>query len=420
MKTWTLDKSDCMQGRRAACMALAGALALASGVVAAQAAPPEVKLAVVVPLSGPWARSGELHVKGAQLAVDDINAAGGIKALGGTKIRLLLVDAGDSVEKAKSAAQRLLASEPDLTGATGSYLSSFTLAVTEMTERAELPFLTLSYSEQINDRGFNYVFQTSPSAMVQAETTLPILMRLAQSAGQTPKSVGIISDNTASPLAFAAPMRERGFKEHQLELKVDEIYTPPLSDATSMIQRLRSNRPDLAFVLATNVPDFKLLLEKMQEMRLGSGVIPVVSNGGYMGTPELLRVTSKESLEGIMVAIGNWVGRGHESIAQAFMERFQEPWMPQDSISTYGDMWIFKEAMEMAQSADRRKVAEAIRAMDTTEGAAKYFSGGGRLKFDEKGRRVGAETVILQWRDGKPLPVYPPNLAVTTPQWAKR
>src|SRR3546814_6170084 len=72
---------------------------------------------------------------------------GGIKALGGAKIKLLVVDTGDSVEKARRAAQRLLASEPDLTGATGSFVSSFTLAVTEMTERAELPFLTLRAEE---------------------------------------------------------------------------------------------------------------------------------------------------------------------------------------------------------------------------------------------------------------------------------
>ena len=59
------------------------------------------------------------------------------------------------------------------------------------------------------------------------------------------------------------------------------------------------------------------------------------------------------------------------------------------------------------------------RKMATTDGAAKYYPGG-RLKFDEKGRRVGAETVILQWRNGTPVPVYPPDLAVMAPLWAKR
>jgi len=98
-----------------------------------QTAAKEIKLAVIVPLSGPWARNGELHVKGAQMAVEDINAAGGIKALGGAKIKLITADAGDSVEKAKNAAQRLLAAEPDLSGASGAFVSSFTLAITEMT-----------------------------------------------------------------------------------------------------------------------------------------------------------------------------------------------------------------------------------------------------------------------------------------------
>ena len=159
-------------------LASLAACLLPGGAVWAQAAAKEVKLAVIVPLSGPWARNGELHVKGAQMAVEDINAAGGIKSLGGAKIKLVTADAGDSVEKAKNAAQRLLVAEPDLSGASGAFVSSFTLAITEMTERAELPFLTLSYSDQINERGFKYVFQTSPSANAQAAAALPILVKL--------------------------------------------------------------------------------------------------------------------------------------------------------------------------------------------------------------------------------------------------
>lgn len=85
--------------RRIALTGLAAAMAAALPLGSALAqAPKEVKVAVVVPLSGPWARNGELHVKGAQAAVDDINAAGGIKALGGARMKLLTVDSGDSVE----------------------------------------------------------------------------------------------------------------------------------------------------------------------------------------------------------------------------------------------------------------------------------------------------------------------------------
>ena len=62
----------------------------------------------------------------------------------------------------------MLAQEPDLVGGFGCWLSTFTLAATEVTERAELPWLTLSYSDVITGRGFQYVFQSSPTADQQA------------------------------------------------------------------------------------------------------------------------------------------------------------------------------------------------------------------------------------------------------------
>src|SRR5262249_58583191 len=137
--------------------------------------------------------------------------AGGIKALGGAKLKLLVFDAGDSVEKAKNAAQRMIAQEPDLVGVTGAWLSSFTLGVTEVTERAELPLLTLSYSDQITDRGFKFVFQTSPTGGAQALAALPALVQLPESAsGKKPKTVALGMENTAAPVGSAKPTRAGG------------------------------------------------------------------------------------------------------------------------------------------------------------------------------------------------------------------
>src|SRR5579872_3984923 len=150
-----------------------------------------VKLAMIAPLSGPWARQGQLLKMGADLAMEDINGAGGIKSLGGAKIEIIYADAGDTTEKAKNAAQRLVSDHPDLVGGFGAWLSSFTLAVTEVTERASIPWLTLSYSDLITDRGFKFVFQTSPTAAQQAAETLPTALKLAESTtGKRPKTIG--------------------------------------------------------------------------------------------------------------------------------------------------------------------------------------------------------------------------------------
>jgi len=381
--------------------------------------PREVKVALIAPLSGPWARNGDMMRKGAELAVEDINAAGGIKALGGARMRLVVIDAGDSVEKAKNAAQRMLSQEPDLIGASGAWLSSFTLAITEVTERAELPMLTLSFADSITSRGFKYVFQTSITAGQMSTSAIPALMELSKLAGKPIKTVGIVSDNTASPTAFAKPMREGGLDRMGLKLVVDEIFTPPLSDASSMIQKVRSSRPDMLINLATALPDFKLTLEKINEVGLGKGRLPIVANSGAIAAPELLTLMGKDTLEGVLNITANSAGKGHDKLIEEFSKRKGEPWIPQDPMSTYGEIWIFKEALEMAKSADRKAVAAAIRRMDMTDGPAKYFPGG-RVKFDETGRRVGAQLTISQWQNGRPVVVFPPEMAVAPAIWPKQ
>ena len=391
---------------------------LASLLAAGAPAQEPVKLGLIVPLSGPWARQGQVMRIGAEMAIDHINAAGGITALGGRPVELVVFDTGDSVERAKNAAQRMVAGEPDLVGITGSYLSSFTLAVSEVTERAELPMLTLSYSDLITGRGFNYIFQTSPTGVRQAEDALPIILQLAESAtGTRPGRLGIVMDSTAASVAFVKPIKEGGtLAALGLELVVDETFTPPLANATPLIQRVRATRPDLFLLLPTAVSDTKLLIEKMNEFGLGRGRLPTVSNGSAMGDPDLAANMPPELLEGVMSIVANWSTRGQESIAAEFIERSGEPWITQNPICAYGHVWILKEALELAGQADRNAVATAIRSMDLTDGPADFFPGS-RIRFDEFGRRIDAELLVVQWQDGEPKTVFPESAAIAAPVW---
>src|SRR3954454_15328697 len=233
----------------AAGLALGALASPGFGIVSARAQSKSVKMAMIVPLSGPVARQGKLLRQGADMAIDEISKSGGIKSLGGAKFELVAADAGDSTEKAKNAAQRLLADQPDLIGGFGSWLSSFTLAVTEVTERAQLPWLTLSYSDAITNRGFKFIFQTSPTADWQAAQTLPTTLNLAEKAtGKRPKTVAILQDNTASPVSFGKYLREGGGLEKAgLKPVVDETFPLPLSDACPAVNKIHSARPD--FVL---------------------------------------------------------------------------------------------------------------------------------------------------------------------------
>lgn len=396
-------------------------LALSAGALAmpaiGRAQAKSVKIAMIAPMSGPWARQGQLLRMGADLAVEDVNGRGGIKSLGGAKLEIIYADAGDSTEKAKNAAQRLVSDHPDLVGGTGSWLSSFTLAVTEVTERAQLPWLTLSYSDAITNRGFKFVFQTSPTADRQAAETVPTALDLAQAAtGKRPKTVGLIMDNTASPVSFAKPLRDGGFEKAGLKLVVDQIFTPPLSDATALIEKVRSAKPDFLLLLTSAMPDCKLVLEKLDEFKLSHGKIPLVGNGAPFGSPELLKTIGPELLEGLLFSVANWPTKGQEAFIERFKKKTGEPFLTQDALCGYGHPAILVEALEKAGVADKIKVAEAIRAMNLTTGpAAQCFPG--PIKFDEKGRRVDVPMIFAQWQKGVPLTVFPTNLALAKAVW---
>ncbi|MBV9859798.1 MAG: ABC transporter substrate-binding protein [Alphaproteobacteria bacterium] len=390
-----------------------GAPARAQGAAAAK----EVTVALIAPLSGPWAREGQLMQMGADMAIDEINDKGGIAALGGAKMKLVVADAGDTTEKAKNAAQRLLAQEPDLVGGAGAWLSSFTLAVTEVTERAQIPWLTLSYSDAITGRGYKYVFQTSPTANRMAEEMIPTVLKLADSAGAKKlQNVGIIMDNTASNVSFVKPLHEGALDPYGLKLTVDQVFTPPLSDATPLVQKLRSNRPDMLLMLSSNVPDDSMLLQKLAEFGMPVGKLPTIGAGAHLGVPELRKVTDAELLEGLLFTTGNWSLNHEDELIARFKKRTGEPWLTQDSICAYGDMWIFKAALEKVGAADHIKVAEALHTMEITDGpAAEAFPG--PVKFDANGRRSGAPVVIAQWQKGEAVSVYPTDRALAKAVW---
>ncbi|HSU06991.1 MAG TPA: ABC transporter substrate-binding protein [Acetobacteraceae bacterium] len=400
---------------RRTALALGGASALVAG--ARAQTQKEIEIALLVPMTGPWARQGILERMGAEMAVDDVNAAGGIKALSGAKLKLLVFDTQDTAEKAKDAAQRMLAQSPGLVGGIGCWLSTFTLAATEVSERVQLPWLTLSYSDAITNRGFHYVFQTSPTADKQATDVVPIIMKLAEgSTGKRPTKVAIIGDNTAASVSFLKPIRDHILKDAGLTAVVDKIYTPPLADATTLVQPVRSARPDFVLLLSTNVPDDKLLADTFAQYGMGGGKLPLIGNGGHWATPELLKTTGADIVQGMIVGLANWPGKEQDELGKRFVQRTGEPWFGHDSIFPYAHVMILKQALEMAGAADRVKVAEAIRKMDMTDGPALFFPGH-HLKFDDKGRRVDAELVVVQWQNAKPVTIFPQSMAVAKPIW---
>jgi branched-chain amino acid transport system substrate-binding protein len=393
------------------------ALALVVPVLLIRQAPAadDVKIALVAPLSGRWARQGQLKKMGADMAIEEINSQGGIKALGGAKLVLREADAGDSVEKAVSAAQRVLTREK-ISAGIGSWLSSFTLGVTEVAERLQVPWLTLSYADSITERGFKYTFQTSPVSSAQAEQALDLVVDLAKKSGQAIKKAAVVGDNTAATVFFFKPLREKLLKAKGIELVVDEVWTPPLADATSIVQKLRTTQPDIIFYGATNFPDSIQVLQKVKEFSVKSHIQGV---GAWLVTPEYVQTVGKELLDNIQTVVAAHPLKGQDELVKKFMQRTGEPFMTQDPLCTYAHVWLIKEAIEQAKSADPKAIRDALAKIDLSTGPAASTLYPGRIRFDERGRRIGAAPIIVQWQNGEPFTVVPQNLATRPVVWHK-
>jgi branched-chain amino acid transport system substrate-binding protein len=389
------------------------ALAAPAGAPPVARAAEELKIALVAPLSGRWARQGQLKKMGAEMAIDEINAQGGIKSLGGAKIVLREADAGDSVEKAVSAAQRALSREK-ISAGIGSWLSSFTLGVTEVAERLQVPWFTLSYADNITERGFKYTFQSSPVSSIQAEQALDLIADLAKRSDHPLKKAALVGDNTAASVFFFKPLREKLLKAKGIEIVADDVWTPPLADATAIVQKLRTTQPDVVFYAATNFPDSIQVLQKVKEFGVK---VPIQGVGAWLVTPEYVKTLGPEMLDNIMAVTAAHPLKGQEDLVKRFKERTGEPFMTQDPLMTYAHVWIIKEAAERAKSTDPKAIRDAVAKLDLTSGPAAQTLAPGRIRYDERGRRIGATPIIVQWQGGEPFTVVPAELATRKPIW---
>jgi branched-chain amino acid transport system substrate-binding protein len=394
-------------------VALAATLFAPMGRVPVTFAADDFKIALVAPLSGRWARQGQLKKMGAEMAVDEINRQGGIKALGGTDIVLREADAGDTVENAVSAAQRALTREK-ISAGVGAWLSSFTLGVTEVAERMQVPWFTLSYADSITERGFKYTFQSSPVSSGQAEQALELIADLAKRNNQPIKKAALVGDNTAASVFFFKPLREKLLKARGVEVVVDEIWTPPLADATAIVQKVRSTHPDIIFYGATSFPDSIQVLQKVKDFGVTT---PIMGVGAWLVTPEYVKTVGKELLDTVMSVVAAHPLKGQDDLVATFKKRSGQPFMTQDPLMSYAHVWIIKETAERAKSADPAAIRDAVAKLDLTSGPAASALYPGRIHYDERGRRVGAAPTIVQWQNGEPFTVVPVEVATRKPVW---
>jgi branched-chain amino acid transport system substrate-binding protein len=370
----------------------------------------EVNIALVAPLSGPYAEHGKLMRQGAEMAIDDVNAQGGIKSLGGAKLKVAASDAGATTETATNATLRALDKENVSVGM-GAWLSTFTLAATEIAERSRVPFLTFSFADDITKRGYKYTFREDAPAGAQVSIAVPLLKQAAESVDTSISTAVLIGDNTAATVAYFKALRTTLPKEG-VKILLDETWTPPLADPQQLALAVRRAKPDIVFAGPTTFDDTTGLVRALKAV--GVKDTPILGNGGQFVSREFFDALKEDGVKNVFSVVGSGILKGQEDLQKRFVDRYGT-FMVQDSLSAYTEIWIIKEALEAAKSTEPQKIREALSGLDITSGPAADIPGGG-VKYDATGQNTKASVAIQQWQGDVPQTIAPVEQAPAKPE----
>lgn len=169
-----------------------------------KAAEKEILIAAIEPLSGESALTGQNDSRGYQMAVDEINAAGGIKSMGGAKLKLVISDHQGKPNVGIAETERLIQS-----GATvmmGGWHSSVILPSTQIAEQLKTPFVVFnSTMDQMTERGFKYVFRTVPKASKTSQVRAEYVQWMNKHSQYKAKRVAILAQDS---LYMVRPLRK--------------------------------------------------------------------------------------------------------------------------------------------------------------------------------------------------------------------
>lgn len=384
---------------------MAAAAVMAAPAVLRAAEPPAVKIGVLQPVTGALAMDGEFGRTGAELAIADINASGGIKSLGGAKIEMVFGDARSNPEVGVQEVERM--QSEGVAAVVGGFASPICLATTQAAARYDLPYIVdVGVSDQIISRGLTNTFRFAPGFSICTRTAIENLVRINNAAGRPAKTVALVHEDGLFGSGLAKLMQTE-LPKHGFEILETIAVPTPSRDLSNVVLRLRSLRPDLV-IPSTYYGETVLLARTMQQQRVRPKAVYAVVNGAASN----MRFVKEfpDAAENIM-DVNHWHDPRNPKNA-ALQKRVADAgkqWNYNTPLN-YSCMMLLADAIERAASADRTKIIEALAASTFQDHLMPY----GPTKF-EGGQNQGAAPVSTQVQKSQIRVVYPESFADAKP-----
>ena len=389
-------------------------LTLCAGVSAAPAAADTIKIGAPQPMTGPDAPFGDKFKKAYAMAVEDVNAAGGVN---GQKIEVVIEDHQAKNALAATVAEKLITQQKVLV-MTGGRASGQAMEIASVCQRMKTPYLVDHPSaDMITSKGFEWVFRNNPTGSIYPQAFDAFISEVP---GAMPKSAAVVYDNTLFGKTIATAVM-KFLKSKNVPIVADEAYPVNTLDFKPIMTKVKGTNPDYLLMMAVATTDAILLTRHAKEI----GVAPraFVGFGGGYGVADFATQLGPQAQN--VFSSAAWSGNPNDPKTKAFYEKFHSRygiWPKEHEVEGYAAIQIIADALRRAKltgdvARDRDAVRQALPATDTTTvfGKVKFgnWTGPTGDPFTNQNIYSPEHSVLAQWRDGKLLNVYPKAYAET-------
>lgn len=382
-----------------------GTTAVAAGALAApgllRADGHSVKIGLVHPVTGWGAYSGSQCRAGAELAIADINAAGGIKSMGGAKLEGIFADSQSKPEI--GAQETAKAIEAGASAIVGGYASSISLATTQEAAKTNTPHVVdVGVSDKIVQRGLGNVFRFGPGYTKIADFAVTNLKTINDAAGSPAKTAMIIHEESAFGTGTATVLSQK-LPEAGIEVLDVIKHANPTRDFTNIALQIKSKQPDV-IIPANYYNEYVLLARTMRQQRVEAmGIYSVL--GGAASSYKFVKEFPEAAA--YIMDCNHWFNPLDDGAqARRAAAEAKGLFYTYEIYLTYNAVALLAQAMEAAGSADRDAVNAAL-AATTWDGHGMPY---GPTKMVD-GQNEGAQPVNTQVLDGDIEVIFPQEFA---------
>jgi branched-chain amino acid transport system substrate-binding protein len=354
-----------------------------------------LKLGIPLPLTGTNAKFGEIEKKSYEIAIDEINAKGGIK---GKKVVLEFEDSQGKPEVARSIVERLIDKKQPVIF--GEYSSSCSKAIAAVAEERKIPYLVVTgATDDITQQKYKYVFRMNPTNAYYATGFMSFLNTVVK-----PETIAILYESSDFGTSGAEDMVNQA-KKAGIKVLIKEQYEKGAVDFRPILSKVKAAKPDVIYMVSY-VMDAALLMRQIKELRVDAKLYA----GGAAGfaIPEFVQ-SAKEASEFVMTAT-LWSPQIAYPGAKEFAEKYKSLYKDYPSYhgaEAYSALYIINDVLGRAKSWKADDIRDAFRATN-------MMTVFGPIKFEDKEGYTNQnfmDTLVMQVIKGKHETIWPQKYA---------